>query len=306
MKAEALLPGAGVCRCRIAPRHGLRAGSGQPCGRGRLVPTPAWRRGLALLCLLALIGAAPGADLLTTAFDQANKLYEERKFAEAAAAYEKLIQSGYGSATLYYNLGNAFFKDGQHGRALAAYRAAEPLAPRDPNLRFNLQFVRKQVTGSDAAPGAAWRQWLANLTLNEWSVLAMCAWWLWLLLLALREARPALRRALSGYTATAGVVTAALAVCLVAAVKASRATEAIVSVPNAVVRQGPLETSPVAYQLRDGSEVAVLDEKELSGDGPAQSWLQVRHGAQRPGWLKRDQVVVLGRFGLNPQRKGPS
>jgi hypothetical protein len=52
--------------------------------------------------------------------------------------------------------------------------------------------------------------------------------------------------------------------------------------------------------------VAVLDEKELSGDGPAQSWLQVRHGAQRPGWLKRDQVVVLGRFGLNPQRKGPS
>src|SRR5689334_21968587 len=59
------------------------------------------------------------------AFDSANKLYEQGKFTEAASAYEKMVQTGQASAAVYYNLGNAFFKAGQIGRAIAAYNAAE-------------------------------------------------------------------------------------------------------------------------------------------------------------------------------------
>ena len=76
-------------------------------------------------------------------FDTANKLYEEGKFAEAAAAYESLVQSRQVSAALYFNLGNAWFKSGQIGRAIAAYRQAEQMTPRDPDLRANLQFARE-------------------------------------------------------------------------------------------------------------------------------------------------------------------
>ena len=247
-----------------------------------------------LLVLCASFTSAAQAENVAASFDQANKLYEQGKYAAAATAYEKLLQSESSSAALYFNLGNAWYKAGQSGRAVAAYRQAERLAPRDPNLRFNLNFVRKKVSGSDAAPPESWQHRLATLTLNEWTALAMAAFWLWFLLLALRELRPVLRKNLSGYTATAGLAAILLMGCLVTVLyEHSNVKEAVVVATNAVVRYGPLEESQVYYQLRDGSEVTVLDEKDLTVGDKKQSWLQVQDATRRVGWVQRDQVILL-------------
>ena len=58
---------------------------------------------------LVLMSAALccGAGEIDTAFDAANKLYEQGKFADAAATYEKLLQSGVRSGSVHFNLGNA-------------------------------------------------------------------------------------------------------------------------------------------------------------------------------------------------------
>lgn len=249
-------------------------------------------RFIAVLVLI-LTAAFSHASEFGPSFDQANRMYEQGKFTEAVSAYEALIQRGHRSAALYYNLGNAFFKAGQNGRAIVAYRQAQKLAPRDPNVRFNLQFVRKRITGFEADHESWWQRWLANLTLNEWTVIAVAAYWLWCGLLALREWRPTFRRLLRGYTATAGLTFAAFAACLVSAANQSlTVTEAVVVVPNAVVRRGPLEESPVSYQLPDGSEVRVLDQKELQIGDRKQLWLQVRD-SRGVGWLQSDQVVRI-------------
>ena len=243
-----------------------------------------------LLGWMLLPAALRAADLLM-AFDQANRLYEEGQFTNAAAAYQKVISGGHGSATLYFNLGNAWFKAGQLGRAIAAYRHAERLAPRDPYVRFNLQFARKKVTGSDTVNQQVWDRFISALALNEWSVLALAGWWAWFALLSLREFRPAFRRTLRGYTATVGAIALGLCACLGAALfEQTGPRAAVVVVPNAVVRRGPLEESQVSCQLRDGSEVSVLDQKKVSAQ---ESWLQVRDDAGRVGWVKRDQVVVV-------------
>ncbi len=252
-----------------------------------------FRRVQRVLCGLLVAGSICGsrAEPAASAFDQANKLYEQGKYAEAAAGYEAMIQSGARLSTLYFNLGNACFKAGEKGRAIAAYRQAETLAPRDPSLRFNLQFARNAVTGRDTLPGTRWQRWLATLTLNEWTTLAAGAFWLWFLLLALREYRRPWRKPLSGYTATAGLAAVLLAGCLgAAAFEQANTRSAVVIVPEAIVRYGPLEESQVFYQLRDGMEVSVLDEKQISGN---EAWLQIQDDAHRVGWLKRDQVIML-------------
>ncbi len=151
-----------------------------------------------LLLALAVISFLPArsqAAISATAFDAANKLYEEGKFTAAVSAYEKLLQSGQASAALYFNLGNAFYKSGQIGRAIATYRQAELISPRDPDLRANLQFARKQIQSPTLLPGRLER-WLSRLTLNEWTLLAAGAVWLWLLLLAALQWRPSLKPAL--------------------------------------------------------------------------------------------------------------
>lgn len=238
-----------------------------------------------LLVLLLSAITACAADF-SASFEQANKLYEQGKYDEAAAAYQALLQRGAVSPVVYFNLGNAWFKSGQTGRAIAAYRQAEHLAPRDPNVRFNLQFARKKVTGTDVRAGV---DWLRNLTLNEWTWIAIAAYWIFFVLLVLRELRPAWRASLRGASVLAAVAFLLSAGLLLAAYRAPT-TSAVVVSPNAVVRYGPLDESQVFYQLRDGSELTVLDRKRT---GENQTWLQVRDSSRRIGWLKQQEVIVL-------------
>jgi tetratricopeptide (TPR) repeat protein len=238
---------------------------------------------LALL-LAVLFPALSRAEISTTAFESANKLYEEGKFAEAAAAYEKLAQSGQTSAALYFNLGNALFKSGRIGRAIAAYRQAGQITPRDPDVRANLQFARNQIEGPTLSP-SRWQRWLGRLTLNEWTLLATGAAWLWLLLLAVLQWLPGLRPALRGYVLTLAIAAGLLCGCLAAALYETRFTRtAIVITGEAIVRHGPLAESQSAFTAHDGAELRVLDQKD--------EWLEVSAGARRIGWLRRDQVLL--------------
>jgi hypothetical protein len=286
----------GVVRRAPSPLNGERAGvrgetvalNRPGCAlRGRIIA--ALIAALALAAVLSGRAADVGSD-----FDAANKFYEQGKFSEAAAAYEKLLRAGAPAEVVHFNLGNAWFKAGQLGRAIAEWRLAERSSPRDPNVRFNLQFARKRVTGSDAPAGPLWQRALRSLTLNEWTMLASVSLWIWFLLLALREFKPALRKVLSGYTATAGLGALLLACCLAGAAALQFNTRpAVVIVSEAIARTGPLEEAKVLHQLRDGTEVVVLDEKEITVGDKKQTWLQVRDSARRTGWVKGDQLSVL-------------
>jgi hypothetical protein len=228
------------------------------------------------------MAASPPAPAAT--FDQANRLYEQGKYAEAAVQYEELLKAQGVSPAVHFNLGNAFFKSGKIGRAIASYRLAERMAPRDPDLRANLQFVRNQIQGPTLLPGRRER-WLAILTLDEWTLLAAGAGWLWLLLLTLSRLRPAWRLPLRSTIFFSGLAAAALGLCLAAAVLNTSNRPAVVVSAQAVVHNGPLDESPTAFVVHDGAEFDVLDTKE--------DWLQVSAGPRRVGWLKRTQVLVL-------------
>ena len=247
---------------------------------------------VAVLLTACGLHAAPLADF-ARAFEDANRLYEQGKFADAAAAYEALIKAGHASAGVYYNLGNAWFKAGQNGRAIAGYRQALRLTPRDPNVRFNLQFVRQKISGDERDHRTRWERLFGNVTINEWTMLTVAAYWLLCLLLAGRELRPSARRTLRPYAIGAGLATLVFGSFLgLASYKADRTNDAVVVVPNAVVRRSPLEESAVSYQLPDGSEVSVIDAKESIVGDRKQLWLQVQ-GHRGVGWVQRGDVILL-------------
>lgn len=227
-------------------------------------------------------------------FEQGNRFYEQGKFVESATSYEKAIQNRQSNGAAFYNLGNAYYKAGQKGRAIAAYREAEKTIPRDPGLRYNLQFVRGQISGAGAPVVSGWKAWLTRLTLNEWTVIFVCCFWLFMGLLAFREIRPESRKTLRGYTATAGVMMALLGFCLAAAAYENQGEKAaVVVVSNAVVRFGPLDESNVAFQLRDGSEITIVDEKRVGAEKLDQTWYHVQDPASHDGWVKADQVRLV-------------
>ena len=133
-----------------------------------------------------------------------------------------------------------------------------------------------------------WQRWLGRLTLNEWTLLAAVAVWLWLLLLAVLQWRPALKPALRAYVLSLAILAGLLCACAAATLRETRFTRtAIVITRDAVVRYGPLAESPAAFTVHDGAELRVLDQKD--------EWLQVSAGPRRVGWLRRDQALVAGR-----------
>jgi tetratricopeptide (TPR) repeat protein len=238
-----------------------------------------------LLLIVLMIGTAPAlADPFVSAFDSANKLYEQAKYTDAAAAYEKLLQPGLVSEALYFNWGNALFKSGNIGRAIVAYQEAQRIAPRDPDVRANLQFARNQVQGPTRGPDRL-SGWLGKLNLNEWTCLAAGGVWLWLLLLTLLQWRPGLRGLLKSYVAWLGLVTAVLCGCFAMALYSARFVhQAIIVTPETVARQAPLDESQSAFTLHDGAELQILDQKD--------QWLQVQADTRSIGWVRKVDLLV--------------
>jgi len=265
---------------RQAERSGFRQKAGNfifwKCGG---LPTAA-----TTAVLFAFAGNLLAADV-TADFAAANKLYAEGKFSSAANAYEKILQTGEQSSALLFNYANAEFKAGHPGVAIAAYRRAALLAPRDAEIRANLGFVRSQIQGETLRESRRQR-WLGRLTLNEWTLLAATSVWLTFILLAARQIRPAIIAKVK----TATSLVAILAILFGAAL-AWQAEEhfsqqtAVVVLPEATARSGPFDEAQNAFTARDGAELAVMDRH---GD-----WLQVKDGAGKIGWLSKKQVEVL-------------
>lgn len=242
-------------------------------------------KSLRIMLLLTLIFGGYrsfAASEVETQFELANKLYAQNKFSEAAGAYEQIITNGTISSVLYFNLGNSQFKAGQLGQAIAAYRQAERLTPRDPDVRANLRFALNRVQGP-TLKNTAGQRWLGTLSLNEWTVLGFAGIWLTLGLLVARQIKPALATALKTWTWLSAGGTAVLFICLALALPQNTPGRiAIVTVTDATVRNSPLDEAPGAFTAHDGAELRVLDHKD--------EWVQVTDDAQRFGWVKRSSV----------------
>jgi tetratricopeptide (TPR) repeat protein len=237
---------------------------------------------MAALVFAGFVTAAP-ADVAAQ-FDAAGRLYAEGKFPAAADAYDQLIVENGVSTPLLFNLGNAHFKSSKLGLAIASYRRALELSPRDADVIANLQFARARVNGPQMHAGF-WERRLRTLSLDEWSWLAAAALWMTLALLTLRQLRPALASSLKSWTFVSAACVVAVVACLLAARNVAQKETAIVVVPEVSVRNSPFDESPGSFTVHDGAELRVLDHKN--------GWWQVADGTRRIGWLKGEHAVVL-------------
>ena len=88
------------------------------------------------------------------------------EYRESAALLESLLVDGFRNGAVYYNLGNAYFRAGEYGRAIAAYRKAKPYRPRDPYLEANLRQALSVAPGRLAEPPPPW--WTHVLFWSGW------------------------------------------------------------------------------------------------------------------------------------------
>jgi len=86
--------------------------------RNPAAESAAWAAASIVLALAARAAVAAPAETPTAIFFHANALYGEERYPEAAAEYERVLAAGVASGNVHFNLGNAYFKEGDVGRAI--------------------------------------------------------------------------------------------------------------------------------------------------------------------------------------------
>src|SRR6187455_379670 len=77
--------------------------------------------------------------------NEAEKAYDARQYGRAVELYEQLLREGYVSCQLYFNLGNAHYKNGDLGKAIHAYELARKLEPDEEDIKINLSIANAKT-----------------------------------------------------------------------------------------------------------------------------------------------------------------
>ncbi len=95
--------------------------------------------------IVGVLWCAAGAGPAESWFKRANELYQQECYDSAETYYRRIVDEGLTNAAVYYNLGNACFRQRKLGEAILFYERARRLNPADPDIEHNLRFARASI-----------------------------------------------------------------------------------------------------------------------------------------------------------------
>ena len=229
---------------------------------------------------------ASGEQTAEQLWNKANTAYINGDFHAAADTYEELLSRGVSSMKLYYNLGNAYFKDDRIGKAILYYNRALRLAPGNDDIRYNLSVAEARTKDRiEEIPAFFLTEWARavrrTMSCTAWSVLSLAAlaFALGLFLLYLLAPRLSLRKA--GFYGTA--VAAALFVLTTWFAAGERRemlddSQAVVMAASTAVKSSPDKSATDLFVLHEGTLVKISDRLE--------GWCEITIADGKKGWLE--------------------
>jgi len=258
-------------------------------GKGRLC--------LFIWPLLFLAGvssrAASGPGMLAQFYAQGNSEYQKGNYALAEQSYRQIVDSGVNSGAVYYNLGNACFKQKKLGEAIYYWEKAQQSAPADRDIRENLELanlmiVDRMETRPDPLPMRLLSAIPGLLTIKQGSWLVFALFVVANLLfsgyLLAKNSRHSFRALMASILAAFLFVVFACSLSWKIYERDYR-KNGIVIEPKADVRSGPGSENVSVFTIHEGMNVRVL--------GSAGGWYQISLPNGWNGWLPQSSIRVL-------------
>jgi len=116
-------------------------------------------------------------------FESANNYYSNGDYNNAISLYLQIVDSGYESPSLYYNLGNSHYKLNNIAESNYYFEMAKKLSPNDSDINLNLSFAQNmRVDKIEKLPISQLegiRIKIINLfSVNSWNILFLIFIWL--------------------------------------------------------------------------------------------------------------------------------
>ncbi len=226
-------------------------------------------------------------------WDRANTAYLRSDFRTAVRTYRQILERGAVSAKLYYNLGNACFKEGSLGEAILYYNKALRLAPGDEDIRYNLTVAESRTKDRiEAIPEFFLKGWMRSVRSlvsgDAWTILSLAAlvFALSCTLLYLLSHTLALRKA-GFYGTLCGLVLmlAATLFALGARREAIDRDRAVVMSSAVSVKSSPDKSATDLFVLHEGTTVKSGD---TLGD-----WTEITIADGKKGWIESRHISTI-------------
>jgi len=228
-----------------------------------------------------------GASVFNETFERANQLYTQGDYPGAINVYEQLVRDGVVDASVFFNLGDAYYRNGQLGPAIANYERALQLSPHFEAAARNLETCIGKTERRLTKPlPPAWEQsllfWHFGFSPRTVFTLALVTWLAFWALLAVRQWR------VVPYSRSAACLLLLLSVAfgLSAWAKAHPHLLAVASADRVPVRYGIGEKETVRFELGEGDRVVI---ESRSG-----KWARVRTSNGERGWTEQSGLAIVG------------
>lgn len=219
-------------------------------------------------------------------FAQANELYANGEYADAARMYEDIIQNDGCSAALYYNLGNAYYKTNEIGKSILNYERALRLKPFYKDARHNLELAQNKVVDKiEPAQMFFLHHWISMLM----NLLPSRTWiWLSIFLFTASSAsffmfafgKKIRIRQFGYYIAVFLMILSFVGFGFANAMhkKYQQQSEAIIMTGTVTIKSSPDQSGTDLYVLHEGTKVNIKSTMK--------EWSEVSFGNGNVGWIR--------------------
>ena len=252
-----------------------------------------WLALLATLILVAGVWAATTPGSSRGSFFEGNQAYSQGRYEDAIAHYRAAAEAEGVSASLLFNLANAYQQQGNAGQAVLNYERALALVPGNADIQANLQRLRKDM-GLYREAEPIWVRFFEALSLNAWTLLASGAFFAVGLLFLLRGVLPFLTKqgeaekpfAFLPFRTVISLLLVVMAVSLTGVwTQFENLNRAVVTQPDARLLISPFESAESIAPIKEGRVVEILKD---FGD-----FSYVREANGQTGWISKKSAQPI-------------
>jgi len=229
-----------------------------------------------------------------TMWEAGVQAYNEGQYSDARTQWEAIASTGEVSPELYYNIGNAYFKENEHSKAILNYERALKLDPSYSDARYNLEFAGTFVQDKIEPVPEFILKSLARkvcylMSSNAWTVVFLLLLGVALgMVLLFLLGRTSGQRRTGFYSSIAALILTLFALWFAIWQKtdANRADSAIVMAPVTAAKSSPSGNGTKdLFIIHEGTKVKILD--EVSG------WKNISLVDGRQGWIPSSDLEVI-------------
>lgn len=246
-----------------------------------------------VLCLMLAVPLEAKSANIDSLFTAANTALSDQKFEESSAAYELILEQGKESAALYYNLGNAYFRQEKVGLAMLNYERAKRLAPNDAKIDHNINMTNELLSKKiQTYPILFYKRWWLNVVnffnSGTWSLLALICLWGALALAVFYLISNAITKQKRAFIWGVFLFVMVFLFTFLAYKKYEKESSkayAIVMVEDIPLKSGPSNTAKDITFLPEGAKVFIVERLN--------DWWKITLTSDQEGWVNQKHLEEI-------------